>query len=98
MNPGSAPPQSILGVAMEKLREQGGAAGLFRHPLIKNALLLYVVQIGSYLFPLALLPFLSRVLKPDNFGLVVFAQTFVWYFITLSDYGFALTATRKVAA
>jgi polysaccharide transporter, PST family len=97
MNPGP-PQQSMIGVAIEKLREQGGGAGLLRHPLIKNALLLYVVQIGSYLFPLAILPFLSRVLHPDNFGLVVFAQTFIWYFITLSDYGFGLTATRKVAA
>ena len=73
-------------------------AVLLKHPLVKNALLLYGVQFSSYLFPLATLPFLSRVLHPANFGLVVFSQSFIWYFITLSDYGFSLTATRKIAA
>jgi PST family polysaccharide transporter len=99
MNPATPPPrQSMVAVLTETLREQGGVVGLLKHPLVKNALLLYVVQFSSYLFPLATLPFLSRVLHPENFGLVVFSQAFVWYFLTLSDYGFALTATRKVAA
>jgi hypothetical protein len=96
MNPATPPPpQTMAAVLADTWREQGG---LLKHPLVKNALLLYVVQFSSYLFPLATLPFLSRVLHPEKFGLVVFSQAFVWYFLTLSDYGFALTATRKVAA
>lgn len=99
MNPATPPPpQTMAAVLADTWREQGGLSGLLKHPLVKNALLLYVVQFSSYLFPLATLPFLSRVLHPEKFGLIVFSQAFVWYFLTLSDYGFALTATRKVAA
>jgi polysaccharide transporter, PST family len=98
MNPATPPRQTITEVLTDKLREQGGVGGLLKHPLVKNTLLLYSVQFSSYLFPLATLPFLSRVLHPANFGLVVFSQSFIWYFITLSDYGFSLTATRKIAA
>jgi PST family polysaccharide transporter len=70
---------------------------LLRHPIVKNALFLYGVQFSSYVFPLITLPYLSRVLNPDRFGLVAFAQSFVWYFVTLTEYGFNLTATRRIA-
>jgi len=81
----------------DRLREHGWR-NLLRHPVVKNTLLLYLAQFSSYVFPLLTLPFLSRVLQPEKFGLVAFAQSFIWYFITLTDYGFALTATRKIAA
>ena len=70
---------------------------LLRHQVVKNALLLYGVQFSSYVFPLITLPYLSRVLNPDRFGLIAFAQSFVWYFVTLTEYGFNLTATRRIA-
>ncbi len=38
-----------------------------------------------------------RVLGPEKFGLIAFAQAFVQYLMLLSDYGFNLTTTRKVA-
>jgi len=70
---------------------------LLRHQVVKNVLFLYGVQFSSYLFPLLTLPYLSRVLNPERFGLIAFAQSFVWYFLTLTEYGFNLTATRRVA-
>ena len=60
-------------------------------------MLLYAVQIGSYVFPLIALPYLTRVLAPARFGLISFAQSFMWYFVTLTEYGFNLTATRQIA-
>lgn len=60
-------------------------------------LLLYVVQFSSYVMPLITLPYLSRVLSPGKFGLVAYAQSFMWYFVTLTEYSFNLTATRRVA-
>ena len=47
---------------------------LLRHRVVKNALYLYGVQFSSYIFPLITLPYLSRVLNPDRFGLIAFAQ------------------------
>jgi polysaccharide transporter, PST family len=68
-----------------------------QHTVIKNALSLYIVQFASYLPPLISLPYLTRVLGPDKFGLVTFGQSFILYFVTITEYGFALTATRLIA-
>ena len=70
---------------------------LWRHPLAQNTFLLMIVQLSTYALPLVTLPFLSRRLGPDNFGLLSFSQWFIWYFVTLTDYGFNLTGTRAVA-
>jgi PST family polysaccharide transporter len=75
----------------------GRARKLIRHSVVKNALLLYGVQLSSYIFPLIAVPYLSRVLGPSKFGLIAFAQSFIWYFVTLTEYGFNLTATRRIA-
>src|SRR5882724_7855534 len=67
------------------------------HVAVRNALFLYGVQISSYVFPFITLSYLSRVLSPEKIGLIGFAQSFVWYFSTLTEYGFNLTATRRIA-
>lgn len=73
------------------------AGRLASHTVVRNAFLMYVVQFGSYVFPLIALPYLSRKLSTEMFGWVAFAQNFNWYFITLTEYGFNLTATREIA-
>jgi PST family polysaccharide transporter len=60
-------------------------------------MMLYGVQVSSYILPLIVLPYLSRVLSPEKFGVIALAQSFMYYFSILSDYGFSLTATRSIA-
>ena len=57
-----------------------------------------LVQISNYVIPLVTLPYLTRVLGAESFGKVAFAQVVMTYFALLVDYGFSLSATRKVAA
>ncbi len=65
--------------------------------LAHNIVALYATQIGAYLFPLAVIPYLSRVLGPFHWGLVAFAQAVGLYVTLLIDFGFTLSATRRVA-
>ena len=65
--------------------------------LLENFLSLGALQIVSYVIPLINLPYLSRVLGVEKFGLVFFAFAFMQYFIMLTDYGFGLSATREIA-
>lgn len=79
------------------LHLRNAAGRLSSHTVVRNALLMYFVQFSSYIFPLVALPYLSHTLSTEMFGWVAFAQTFNWYFLTLTDYGFNLTATRAIA-
>ncbi|MBV8475629.1 MAG: oligosaccharide flippase family protein, partial [Acidobacteria bacterium] len=69
-----------------------------RRRLQENIAALSVLQILGYITPLLTVPYLVRVLKPSQFGLLSFAQCIVLYFDLLTDYGFNLSATRAIAA
>jgi PST family polysaccharide transporter len=68
-----------------------------KHRLIGNTFSLTVLQCANYVLPLITLPYLFRVLNADKYGLVIFAQACMQYFVVLTDYGFALSATREIS-
>ena len=68
-----------------------------RRRLIENVLSLGALQAASYILPLLTLPYLARVLGPENLGQLAFALAFAQIFVMLTDYGFNLSATREVS-
>jgi polysaccharide transporter, PST family len=68
-----------------------------RRRLIVNALSLYAVQGCTYLLPLITFPYIARVLGPEHFGHVAFAQSIGAFIVLAVDYGFNFSATRQVA-
>ena len=65
--------------------------------LLENFISLGALQVVSYTLPLITLPYLSRTLTSEKFGLVFFAFAFMQYFVVLTDFGFNLSATREIA-
>ncbi|MFA5116212.1 MAG: flippase [Candidatus Omnitrophota bacterium] len=65
--------------------------------VLGNFLSLSSIQGLSYLMPILILPYLIRVIGPEKFGLIAFAQALVQYFVILTDYGFNVSATREIA-
>lgn len=65
--------------------------------LTENILALYALQGLNYLVPLAVLPYLVRVLGMNMYGLTSFAQAFAQYFTIATDYGFSYSASRSIA-
>jgi PST family polysaccharide transporter len=71
---------------------------ILRHPISQNVVALSWIQMATFLVPLLTLPYVSRVLRSSEFGLVVFAQGFSIVLTLLIDWGFTYYGVRAVAA
>ncbi|OHV09331.1 flippase [Kushneria phosphatilytica] len=70
---------------------------MIKSQLAKNVFSLLVLQGGQYILPLITFPYLARVLGPANFGVLGFVFAIAQYCTLFTDYGFNLTATKKIA-
>jgi O-antigen/teichoic acid export membrane protein len=65
--------------------------------LLHNILALSGVQALAYLLPLITLPYVTRVLGVEVWGTVALVQVVLSYFTMVTNWGFSLSGTRKVA-
>ncbi len=70
---------------------------LLSDPMARNAAALYALQIADYAVPLVTLSYLARVLGPESWGEVLYAQGFALWLLLVFEYGFQLSATREIA-
>jgi PST family polysaccharide transporter len=68
-----------------------------RHPVSQNALALHIVQLGNLVVPLITLPYVSRVLGSNGFGLVAFSQSLSFLLGMVIGWGFDQWASREAA-
>lgn len=62
----------------------------------KNTAWQYGLQILKYLFPLVLIPYLTRVLGTDGYAVYAYVYSFMGVMQTIADFGFTLSGTEKV--
>lgn len=74
-----------------KRRSQQGHESFFR-----NTVWQYGLQILKYLFPLVLIPYLTRVLGTDTYAIYAYVYSFMGVIQTIADFGFTLSGTKKV--
>lgn len=62
-----------------------------------NTIYLYTLTASNYLFGLATIPYLTRILGPEVYGNLGFAMAIGVYFNLIIDFGFLLSGTKRVA-
>lgn len=65
--------------------------------LFENFLSLSILQVINICITLVTLPYVLRVLGPENYGIVVLANSVVMLFHSIIDYSFKISATRDVS-
>lgn len=64
---------------------------------VKNGMWLYLLQIFNTLVPLLTIPYITRILDKSQYGVFSIALNLIGYFQVVIEYGFGMSATRKVA-
>jgi polysaccharide transporter, PST family len=68
-----------------------------RSHVLDDVVSIYGVQAANYVFPLLIVPYLSRVLGPSTWGITAMSQAAGMYGHLLVEYGFVFSATRTIA-
>lgn len=64
---------------------------------MKNTVMLYILTFSNYFFGLITVPYQTRILSPEIYGVVSFAQAFAVYIQLVLDFGFILSSTEDIA-
>lgn len=64
--------------------------------VVKNTGMLYLMNLTKLALPLITLPYLTRVLTVNSYGIVTFVKATMTYFQLFIDFGFILSATKDV--
>lgn len=65
--------------------------------LLKNTVMLYILQFSTYLLSFIVVPYETRVLGPTYYGKLGVATAIMVYFQLVIDFGFLLSATEDVS-
>ena len=65
--------------------------------LATNTIMLYVLTFSNYIFSFLTVPYQTRVLGPEIYGILGFAFATMVYFQLVMDFGFTLSGTAEIA-
>ncbi len=64
---------------------------------VQNGLWLYVLQFFNTVIPLATIPYITRILGANEYGVFSIAYNLVGYFLVVVEYGFNMSGARKAS-
>ena len=64
--------------------------------LMNNTFSLYAMNIVKLIFPLLTLPYLTRILSTETYGVVTYVKSLIVYVQLFLDFGFLLSATKNI--
>ena len=64
--------------------------------IVKNSTMLLLMNIAKMVFPFITLPYLTRVLSTDCYGVVAYVKAVMTYMQIIVDFGFLLSATKDI--
>lgn len=67
-----------------------------KNKIVNNTIMLMIFNIAKIIFPFITLPYLTRVLTTDTYGVVTYAKTIMNYMQIFVDFGFVLSATKDI--
>lgn len=82
---------------VEELNMKRYLQKLMNNKLITNSIWLYALQFFNLVVPLLTLPYITRNLGSKSYGTFSIALNIVIYLQVIVEYGFGMSATRKVA-
>ena len=65
--------------------------------ILQNLSYISVLHLFNMLIPLLSYPYLIRVLGKETYGIIIFAQAIVGYFVILIGFGFNISATKEIS-
>lgn len=65
--------------------------------ILKNASYLTLMEVFKLLMPFVSLPYIISTIGADNYGLIVYVQTFISYFIIFINFGLDISAVKEVS-
>ena len=67
-----------------------------KNKIVNNTVMLTIFQISKMLFPFITLPYLTRVLTTNSYGMVTYVKAVMTYMQIFVDFGFVLSATKDI--
>ena len=64
--------------------------------MINNTIMLYLMTVAKIIFPLITLPYLTRILSVDSYGVVSFVKSYMVYIQLVIDFGFSLSSVKDI--
>lgn len=64
--------------------------------ILQNTSMLMLLNIAKLVFPFITLPYLTRVMSTDCYGVIAYVKAVMTYMQVILDFGFALSATKMV--